>query len=126
MFIKALLDLKREVDDLKTKVYGDSSAPKIVAGPEMEAEWQGQGTPLTSADVDGSRTIDVQKREEPEEQEAATGGNLSVKNAEKDLIIKALQRSGGNRKQAAEDLGFSERTLYRKIEKYNIEEGQKK
>ncbi len=68
----------------------------------------------------------MQKREEPEDQEPVSAGNLSVRNAEKDLIIKALQRSGGNRKQAAEDLGFSERTLYRKIEKYNIEEGQKK
>ncbi|MBQ6087394.1 MAG: sigma-54-dependent Fis family transcriptional regulator [Bacteroidales bacterium] len=126
MFIKALLDLKREVDDLKSRVYGESSAPKIAAEPEMEAEWQGQGTPLTSADVDRSRTIDVLKREEPEDQEPVSAGNLSVRNAEKDLIIKALQRSGGNRKQAAEDLGFSERTLYRKIEKYNIEEGQKK
>ncbi len=126
MFIKALLDLKREVDDLKSRVYGESSAPKIAAEPEMEAEWQGQGTPLTSADVDRSRTIDVLKREEPEDQEPVSAGNLSVRNAEKDLIVKALQRSGGNRKQAAEDLGFSERTLYRTIEKYNIEEGQKK
>ena len=124
MFIKALLDLKKEVDDLKARVFGGEEPRGVTPVPEMEAEWQGQGTPVTSADVDGSRMIDVQKREDPEEAEAE--GDLSIKNAEKDLIVKALQRSGGNRKIAAEELGFSERTLYRKIEKYKIEEGQKR
>ena len=124
MFIKALLDLKKEVDDLKARVFGGVEPRGVTPVPEMEAEWQGQGTPVTSADVDGSRMIDVQKREDPEETE--TDGDLSIKNVEKDLIIKALQRSGGNRKVAAEELGFSERTLYRKIEKYKIEEGQKR
>ncbi len=122
MLVKAILDIKGEVDDLKTKIYGMEEPRRSVPAPELDAEWQGQGTPLTGADVDKTRVIDVQKREDPEEQE----GNLSIRSAEKDLIIKALHRSGGNRKLAAEELGFSERTLYRKIEKYKIEEELKK
>jgi DNA-binding NtrC family response regulator len=47
---------------------------------------------------------------------------LSVEDAEKELIRKALMRHRGRRKPAAADLGFSERTLYRKIEKYNLED----
>lgn len=47
---------------------------------------------------------------------------LSVEDAEKELIRKALMRHRGRRKSAAADLGFSERTLYRKIEKYNLED----
>ena len=37
------------------------------------------------------------------------------------MIRKALMRHNGKRKYAAEDLGISERTLYRKIKEYNIE-----
>ncbi len=47
---------------------------------------------------------------------------LSVEDAEKELIRKALIRHRGRRKAAAADLGFSERTLYRKIDKYNLED----
>ena len=37
-----------------------------------------------------------------------------------ELILKALDRHNGKRKLAAEELGISERTLYRKIKEYNI------
>ena len=39
---------------------------------------------------------------------------------EKELIEKILQESGGNRKTAAERLGIGERTLYRKLKRYNL------
>jgi len=39
---------------------------------------------------------------------------------EKDLITKALEKHRGKRKQTADELGISERTLYRKIKQYNI------
>ena len=47
---------------------------------------------------------------------------LSIEEAEKELIRKALIRHRGRRKAAAAELGFSERTLYRKIEKYKLED----
>jgi DNA-binding NtrC family response regulator len=40
---------------------------------------------------------------------------------EKDLIIKALENHKGKRKYAAQELGISERTLYRKLNEYNLE-----
>jgi transcriptional regulator with PAS, ATPase and Fis domain len=46
--------------------------------------------------------------------------NLSIQKKEKDLIIKALQKHDGRRKKAADELGISERTLYRKIKEYDI------
>lgn len=46
--------------------------------------------------------------------------SLSLEDQEKDLIIKALEKHRGKRKYAAQDLGISERTLYRKIKEYNI------
>ena len=48
--------------------------------------------------------------------------DLSLENKEKELIVKALKRHGQKRKYAAQDLGISERTLYRKIKQYEIEE----
>lgn len=47
--------------------------------------------------------------------------SLSLVDKEKELINKALEKHKGKRKYAAEDLGISERTLYRKIKEYNID-----
>jgi DNA-binding NtrC family response regulator len=46
--------------------------------------------------------------------------SLSLEEKEKEIIIKALQKHNGKRKDAAKDLGISERTLYRKIKEYDI------
>ncbi|HQP90885.1 MAG TPA: helix-turn-helix domain-containing protein, partial [Bacteroidales bacterium] len=46
---------------------------------------------------------------------------LSLQQKEKELIIKAIQKHSGKRKLAAEELGISERTLYRKIKEYNLD-----
>ncbi len=48
--------------------------------------------------------------------------SLSIEKKEKELIVKALKKNKNKRKYAAEDLGISERTLYRKIKQYEIEE----
>ena len=48
--------------------------------------------------------------------------SLSIMDAEKDLIVKALKKHRGKRRDASSDLGISERTLYRKLKEYNINE----
>ncbi|MDA9773894.1 sigma-54 dependent transcriptional regulator [Saprospiraceae bacterium] len=48
--------------------------------------------------------------------------DLSLENMEKDMIKKALSKYRGRRKDAAEELGISERTLYRKIKQYDIDQ----
>jgi DNA-binding NtrC family response regulator len=47
---------------------------------------------------------------------------LSLSDKEREMITKALQKYKGKRKLASEELGISERTLYRKINEYNIKE----
>jgi two-component system response regulator HydG len=47
---------------------------------------------------------------------------LTVKENEKQLIIRALKETGGNRSEAARKLGISRRSLYRKLEAYQLEE----
>ena len=55
--------------------------------------------------------------EDPEEQDfqEQIPEDMSIKSASMDLIEKVLRKHGGNRKAAANELGISERTLYRKI-----------
>jgi transcriptional regulator with PAS, ATPase and Fis domain len=48
--------------------------------------------------------------------------SLSLEDKEKEMIIKALRKNNNKRKYAANALGISERTLYRKIKQYDIEE----
>ncbi|HEY3429861.1 MAG TPA: sigma-54 dependent transcriptional regulator, partial [Cyclobacteriaceae bacterium] len=48
--------------------------------------------------------------------------SLSIEKKERELILKALQKNNNKRKYAARDLGISERTLYRKIKQYDLED----
>lgn len=48
--------------------------------------------------------------------------SLSIEKKEKELIVRALQKNNNKRKYAARDLGISERTLYRKIKQYDLED----
>lgn len=57
----------------------------------------------------------IQEHEEVEE-------SLNIMHKEKELIIRALKKHKSRRKDAAADLGISERTLYRKLKEYDIEE----
>ena len=58
---------------------------------------------------------DIYEHEEVEE-------SLNIMDKEKELIIKALKKHRGKRKDASSDLGISERTLYRKLKEYDINE----
>ena len=64
----------------------------------------------------------ISKPDEPVIQhEEVIEESLSLADKEKEMIIKALSKYNGKRKSAAEELGISERTLYRKIKEYDIE-----
>jgi transcriptional regulator with PAS, ATPase and Fis domain len=58
---------------------------------------------------------DIQHHEEVEE-------SLNIMDKEKELIVKALKKHKGKRRDASLDLGISERTLYRKLKEYDIDE----
>lgn len=65
--------------------------------------------------MNGGANGDIHEHEEVEE-------SLNIMDKEKELIIKALKKHRGKRKDAALDLGISERTLYRKLKEYDIDE----
>lgn len=68
-------------------------------------------------DIEEDDTVHYDKVEDITDQESES---LSLQDKEKELIIKALNKHNNKRKYAAQDLGISERTLYRKIQQYEI------
>ena len=101
---KAIFDLKQEVDALKARIdRRELPAPPVPM--EEEAEWQGQEEFPADRNI-----VRVEHHEMPEEEPS-----LSVRRSEEELIRQALEKYHGNRKKAAEELGMSERTLYRKL-----------
>ena len=60
--------------------------------------------------------------EEPHYEEESVDSSLSLADMEKSMILKALEKHRGKRRDAALDLGISERTLYRKIKEYELED----
>ena len=74
-----------------------------------------------------SKNTEAQQEEEYEEEviedivHEEDDNSLSLERKEKEMILKALRKHNNKRKYAANDLGISERTLYRKIKQYDIE-----
>ena len=101
---KAIFDLKQDVDSLKARMDRQALPAPPVQEDFQEAEWQGQD------DFGAGRPI--VHVETPSAPEAHT---LSVRKTEEELIRQALDKYHGNRKKAAEELGMSERSLYRKL-----------
>lgn len=71
-------------------------------------------------EIDKTPSIEIPSRE-TEDIFPVEESSLRVDDSEKELIRRALELSGGNRKEAAARLGRSERTLYRKIKEYGLE-----
>ena len=56
----------------------------------------------------------------PDVARGATGPLLTLAESERQLIVSALEKSGGNKNEAARLLGIDRQRLYRKIEKYHL------
>lgn len=98
VLVKALLDLKGEVDALGARVAKlESGGAQVKALPDQT----GDGGQFRPADDD------AEWQEQSED--------LSIRRTTGDLIERALEKHGGNVKAAAAELGISERTVYRKI-----------
>ena len=68
------------------------------------------------------REVEVQKEQNQniQDTEEIIEESLSLEEKEIEMITKALEKFHGKRKQAAVELGISERTLYRKIKEYGL------
>ena len=101
IIFKILYQLRHEIDEIKARL-DESPLPH-----EPEEVPSGPGHLLISPE-------DVHSSTESAEP-------VSIQEVSSELIRKALERHGGRRKKAAEELGISERTLYRKIKELGIQ-----
>ncbi len=121
---KVLFDMKNDMIDLKRLV---AEIMDKRSGTDIREEHAGmidklyqsaeheQAVPPQTLHITPPESQDIQDTEEIIEE------SLSLEKKEIELIKKALDKHKGKRKYAAEELGISERTLYRKIKEYNLE-----
>ncbi|MGN0032735.1 MAG: sigma-54 interaction domain-containing protein [Candidatus Limimorpha sp.] len=122
---KVLFDMRKDIAELR-KIVDDMTANSIVQTTPIQP--QQQITPLSyrpnNWNFDDDKNIIESNTTQDAEAEFVTDeimtNSLSLQEKEKDTIVKALRKHNGKRKDAANELGISERTLYRKIKEYDI------
>lgn len=109
IIFRILFQLRQDIDALKARLDGDVAQPEnrhLLINPEDVRSFGQNDAP---AEFEDQESFPHRVIVEPQPQ------NFSIQDASSDLIKRALEKHGGNRKAAAEELGISERTLYRKI-----------
>jgi DNA-binding NtrC family response regulator len=121
---KLFFDVKKDVTELKRMFFDAMQNPTAVnANNRFQTEpllndFHNEST--TPAIATGQPVVINSNSKIDEHQEVEE--SLSIMDAEKELIIKALKKHRGKRRDASSDLGISERTLYRKLKEYDINE----
>lgn len=133
IFYKVLVELRKDVNDLKQVVFGllESNDGQHIPVPNSIKNQVASYPNYTYSDESrllesGSDSHQSDYSEEDAFVEAESyvesdHNNLSLEAKEIELIKLALSKNNGKRKKAAEDLGISERTLYRKIKQYELD-----
>ncbi len=122
---KVLFDMKKEMMDLK-KIVVDLIENDNQLNQDFPPEnaqlikklFQDVGTPETAIQLGYNTTTPMMQNQIPVTEMVEE--SLSLQEIEEDMIKKALTKHKGKRKNAAKELGISERTLYRKINEYGI------
>jgi transcriptional regulator with PAS, ATPase and Fis domain len=125
IIFQVIRDMKNELNDLKKVVYD-----LVSAGTGKITSINNEDVQLINRIYNTNDVLDTKtgltlhpavKQNNPS-QTIEVEETLSLQDQEIDMIKKALRKHKGKRKYAAKELGISERTLYRKINEYNIEE----
>ncbi|MFL5728740.1 MAG: sigma-54 interaction domain-containing protein [Cytophagaceae bacterium] len=130
LLYKILFDMKKDMTELKKLVFELLKHESY--GSQMLQDHRDLFNNVSSEPVadntyllkpmqkDTKEPIPLEKIEDISHESAEE--SLSLEHQEKEMIMKALKKNNNKRKYAAQDLGISERTLYRKIKEYEIEE----
>ncbi|MBR1389216.1 MAG: sigma 54-interacting transcriptional regulator [Prevotella sp.] len=109
-------DMRREVSALKKQIEDVQSGAPTSSTPAaplpVPASQLAPIEPINAALEDAVAEEYVEPEAEPE--------NLNLNDLSKQMLEKALDRNGGNRKKAAQELGISDRTLYRRLKQYGL------
>jgi len=125
LLYKVLFDMKKDVAELKKVISSilentdqepTSEQTRALAVKDYDADFIPSREPLHK--VEFARP--VEHHEDTFDDSEVIEESLSLQDKENEMIKKALEKHQGKRKNAARELGISERTLYRKIKEYNI------
>lgn len=136
---KLLFDMKADLNDLKGTILGlirsnnlsvddieqldhlQTSASVMPSKMSSSSEMQYYSDQYADDNTARQPIILNDAAQKEYEHSVVEEENLSLAEMEKNLIKKALDRHRGRRREAADDLGISERTLYRKIKEYELQ-----
>jgi DNA-binding NtrC family response regulator len=129
---KLFFDMKKDVTELKKMFFdilqnpnmahsGNFQDSHVLHSFHPQPEVTSNAVPVPTA-ISSPQPIILQQDNNKIDHHEEVEETLSIADKEKELIVKALKKHKGKRKDAALDLGISERTLYRKLKEYNINE----
>ena len=123
----SVAELQREVNELKKRMGQDllpvAHSHSLYLDPEMkpaaeDAIAEEYIEPEKERKIEGEATKNTEEdSRRPHEVERES---LNLNKLERQMLEKALERNGGNRKKAAQELGMSDRTLYRRLKEYGL------
>jgi len=104
-------DMRREISMLKKQLdEGQVAQPTIIGSPSSAPIQPIQPIAPDLEDVEAEEYVEPSPEQE----------NLNLSDLSRQMLEKALERNGGNRKKAAQELGISDRTLYRRLKQYGL------
>ena len=105
-------DMRREISQLKKQMEDVQPAPGSLQPIQPITSAIQSRTPIQPALEDAIAEEYIEPEKEPE--------NLNLNDLGRQMLEKALERNNGNRKKAAQELGISDRTLYRRLKQFGL------
>jgi DNA-binding NtrC family response regulator len=116
----SLADMRREIGALRKQL---DDANELNSNIIARSTQQQQSMPTVYSNADGESVSSVASMgiQDAVAEEIKEPETLNLEDIGRQMIEKALDRNGGNRKKAAQELGISDRTLYRRIKQYGLD-----
>lgn len=106
-------DLRREMTNLRKQIDDNRTLDNFAAAQQVHALQPATFSPYQDVEAEEIRENGCTQHDDNE--------SLNLSDIGRQVVEKALERNGGNRKKAAQELGISDRTLYRRIKQYGLD-----
>ena len=114
IILRQLFLLRQDTELIRNLIAGDKESNMVEVNPTISNDSMKVISPIPDS------SMEVTEDGQPLIRDDAIG-EILMKNLEKEAIIRTLRFYNNNRRKTSKSLGISERTLYRKIEDYNLE-----
>ena len=126
---QVLFDMRQDVTELKKLVHSIMAEREASAGVNSKSAYYTPSPTVVPPSLEANVPTIIRQPAKPspaedddiQDTEEYVEESLSLDDVEKEMIRKALEKHHGKRKNAAQDLNISERTLYRKIKEYGLD-----